>query len=255
LKSPGPHIEEEVPPLTGEAGDEGVMEVLGEEAQKGLGRERRQIGLLVLVVGAVMLVAHFTPMRAWLENAQEWKRYVKEFGWMSRALFLGGTALAVLMGLPRLPLCGVAGLLFGFAEGLVLSLVGSTLGSYGAFLGVRHGFRKGVTVQAEKRPWLAKMLRKPSLLKVFWVRQLVLPGVVLNAVLGVADTRHRVFLGGTFLGYIPLNVAATLVGSAPGKASLSATVMQLMAALAVINVVVWVLWRRFKKSGVEGGRR
>ena len=236
----------------GEPGEEETMAVLGEEARKGLGKERRQIVMLVLVVAAVMLVAHFTPMRAWLQNAQEWKRYVKEFGWMSRAIFLGGTALAVMMGLPRLPLCGVAGLLFGFTEGVVLSLVGSTLGAYGAFLGVRYGFRKGVAAQAEKRPWLGKMLKKPSLLKVFWVRQLVLPGVVLNAVLGVAETRHRVFLAGTFLGYIPLNVAATLVGSAPGKASLSETVMQLMAALAVINVVVWLLWRRFKKSGVEG---
>ena len=109
-----------------------------------------------------------------------------------------------------------------------------------------------MAAQAEKRPWLGKMLKKPSLLKVFWVRQLVLPGVVLNAVLGVAETRHRIFLAGTFLGYSPLNVAATLVGSAPGKESLSETVMQLMAALAVINVVVCLLWRRFKKSGGEG---
>jgi len=250
LKSLAPDTEEKALPPMGEQSDDETMAVGGEEARRGLGKERRQIVWLVLVVGAVMLVAHFTPMRAWLENAQEWKRTVKEFGWVSRAAFLGGTALAVMMGLPRLPLCGVAGLLFGFAEGLVLSLVGSTLGSYGAFLAVRYGFRKGVAAQAEKRPWLGKMLKKPSLLKVFWVRQLVLPGVVLNAVLGVADTRHRIFLAGTFLGYIPLNVAATLVGSAPGKASLSETVMQLMAALAVINVVVWLLWRRFKKSGV-----
>jgi hypothetical protein len=30
--------------------------------------------------------------------------------------------------------------------------------------------------------------------------------------------------------------------------------MQLMAALAVINVVVWLLWRRFKKVGGDVGR-
>ena len=73
----------------------------------------------------------------------------------------------------------------------------------------------------------------------------MLPGVVLNAVLGVAETRHRTFLGGTLLGYIPLNVAATLVGSGLGKSSLAQSAVQLMAALAVINVVVWLLWRRF----------
>jgi uncharacterized membrane protein YdjX (TVP38/TMEM64 family) len=229
------------------------MAVLGEEARKGLGKERRQILVLVLVVAAFMLLAHFTPLRAWLENAQEWKRYVQEFGWMSRVGFLMATALAVMLGVPRMALGGVAGLLFGFTEGLLISLVGSTLGSYGTFLLIRRGFRKSVAIQAEKRPWLAKLLKKPSFLKVFWVRQLVLPGVVLNAVLGVAETRHRTFLGGTLLGYIPLNVAATLVGSGLGKSSLAQSAVQLMAALAVINVVVWLLWRRFNPDSKVAG--
>lgn len=230
-------------------GDEETMAALGEEARKGLGKERRQIALLVLLVGGFMLVAHFTPLRGWLENAQEWKRYVKEFGWGSRAVFFGATAAAVMLGVPRLAMCGTAGLLFGFAEGLVLSLAGSTLGSYGTFLMVRRGFRKSVASQALKRPWLARLLKKPSLMKVFWVRQLVLPGLVLNAVLGVAETRHRVFLGGTLLGYVPLNVAATLVGSGLGKSSLAQSAVQLMAALGVINLVVWLLWRRFQRKG------
>jgi flagellar biogenesis protein FliO len=43
-------------------------------------------------------------------------------------------------------------------------------------------------------------------------------------------------------------VAATLVGSGLGKSSLAQSAVQLMAALAVINVVVWLLWRRFKKA-------
>ena len=236
-------------PLPDETGiDAESMAVLAEEARRGLGKERRQIMMLVLVVAAFMLLAHFTPLRAWLENAQEWKRYVQEFGWMSRVGFLIATAMAVMLGVPRMALGGVAGLLFGFTEGLLISLVGSTLGSYGTFLLIRRGFRKSVAGQAEKRPWLAKLLKKPSFLKVFWVRQLVLPGVVLNAVLGVAETRHGTFLGGTLLGYIPLNVAATLVGSGLGKSSLAQSAVQLMAALAVINVVVWLLWRRFKRA-------
>lgn len=234
------------------AAEDETIEVLAEEARRGLGKERRQIVMLVLVVAAFMLLAHFTPLRAWLENAQAWKRYVREFGWMSQAAFFGATALAVMLGVPRLALCGMAGLLFGFAEGLAISLAGSTLGSYGTFLLVRRGFRKSVAEQAQKRPWLAKLLEKPSLLKVFWVRQLVLPGVVLNAVMAVSETRHRTFLAGTLLGYIPLNVAATLVGSGLGKSSLAQSAVQLMAALAVINVVVWLLWRRFKRRGVEG---
>jgi uncharacterized membrane protein YdjX (TVP38/TMEM64 family) len=224
-----------------------TMVELGEEAKRGLGKERRQILMLVVVVAGFMALAHFTPMRAWLENTQEWKRHVQELGWLSRAAFLAVTALAVMLGVPRLTLCGTAGLLFGFAEGFVISLAGSTIGSYGTFLAVRRGFRRSVAEQAQRRPWLARLLEKPSMLKVFWVRQLALPGVVLNAILGVADIRHRIFLGGTLVGYIPLNVAATLVGSGLGKDSLTQTAVQLMAALTVINVVMWLVWRRFQK--------
>ncbi len=235
------------------------MAALGEEAARGVGRERRLIVLLVLAVAGFIALAHFTPLRAWLENTQEWKQYVREFGWQSRAVFLAMTALAVMLGVPRLAMAATAGLLFGFAEGVAVSLAGSVLGSYGLFVAVRKGFRRRVAEQAQRRPWLQRLLRKPSLMKVFWVRQLPLPGAALNAILGVADIRHRIFLGGTLLGYLPLNAAATLAGSGLGKASVQTAAVQLMAALAVINAVLWLVWRRFRGGtrgagrGVQGG--
>lgn len=221
---------------------------LGEEASRSLGKERRQIALLVLVVAGFMAIAHFTPLSGWLENAQEWKRTIRQLGWVGHLGFFLLTACTVMLGVPRLTLCGTAGLLFGFTEGALLSLFGSTLGSYGTFLMVRFGFRKSITRQAEARPWLRKLLERPSLLKVFWVRQIALPGLVLNAIFGLTTIRHRIFLGGTILGYIPLNLAATLVGSGLGKESLQHTVFQLIAALAVINIVMWMVWRRFRGS-------
>ncbi len=224
------------------------MSALGAEAAQGVGRERRLIVLLVLAVAGFILLAQFTPLRAWLTNTQEWKQHVREFGWQSRAAFLALTALAVLLGVPRLVLAATAGLLFGFAEGVAVSLLGSVLGSYGLFVAVRRGFRRRVAEQAQRRPWLAALLRKPSLMKVFWVRQLPLPGAALNAILGVSEIRHRIFLGGTLLGYLPLNLAATLAGSGLGKASLTAAAVQLMAALAIINAALWLVWRRFKKT-------
>jgi uncharacterized membrane protein YdjX (TVP38/TMEM64 family) len=223
------------------------LSALGEEASRSLGKERRQIFLLVLLVATFMSVAHFTPLSSWLDNAQEWKRSIREFGWAGHLGFFLVTALAVMFGVPRLTLCGTAGLLFGFTEGVLLSLFGSALGSYGTFLMVRRGFRKSVARHASARPWLSKLLEKPSLLKVFWVRQLALPGLVLNAIFGLTTIRHRIFLGGTLLGYIPLNLAATLVGSGLGKESLKQTAFQLLAALAVINIVMWLVWRRFKQ--------
>ena len=153
-----------------------------------------------------------------------------------------------MLGVPRLPLCAAAGLIFGFGEGLVLSLVSSTLGSYGAFVLSRHGFRRAVESRAEKWPWLKKLLKKPSVMRVFWVRQLMVPGLVLNVLLGMTPVKHSRFVLGTLLGYLPLNVAFTLVGSGLGKGSLANTFTQLLAAMAVINIAAWLVYRVMKKQ-------
>jgi hypothetical protein len=79
------------------------------------------------------------------------------------------------------------------------------------------GFGARRKSRAEKWPWLKKLLKKPSIMRVFWVRQLMVPGLVLNVLLGMTPVRHSRFLLGTALGYLPLNVAFSLVGSGLGK--------------------------------------
>ena len=224
-----------------------------QETSRALGKETRQVLMAVLVVAAFMALAHFTPMKAWITNVQTWKGFVREFGWMAHAVFMLVTAGAVMMGVPRLAFCSAAGLIFGFGEGLVLSLVGSTLGSYGAFILSRHGFRRAAEARAEKWPWLKTMLKKPSVMRVLWARQLMVPGIVLNVLIGMTPVRHSRFLLGTSLGYLPLNIAFSLVGSGLGKESITTTMTQLLAAMAVINVAAWLVFRFIKKQRLAGG--
>lgn len=223
-----------------------------QETSRALGKETRQVLTAVLIVAAFMALAHFTPMKAWITNVQSWKGFVREFGWMAHAVFMLVTAGAVMMGVPRLAFCSAAGLIFGFGEGLLLSLVGSTLGSYGAFILSRHGFRRAAESRAEKWPWLKKMLKKPSVMRVFWARQLMVPGIVLNVLIGMTPVRHSRFLLGTSLGYLPLNIAFSLVGSGLGKESITTTMTQLLAAMAVINVAAWLVFRFIKKQRLAG---
>lgn len=223
-----------------------------QETSRALGKETRQVLTAVLIVAAFMALAHFTPMKAWITNVQSWKGFVREFGWMAHAVFMLVTAGAVMMGVPRLAFCSAAGLIFGFGEGLLLSLVGSTLGSYGAFILSRHGFRRAAESRAEKWPWLKKMLKKPSVMRVFWARQLMVPGIVLNVLIGMTPVRHSRFLLGTALGYLPLNIAFSLVGSGLGKESITTTMTQLLAAMAVINVAAWLVFRFIKKQRLAG---
>lgn len=218
------------------------------ETSRALGKETRQVLAAVLVVGALMAVAHFTPLKSWLHKVQDGKDFVRQFGVWAHAIFVLACAGSVLLGLPRLPLCAAAGLIFGFGQGLALSLAGSTLGSYGTFVLSRHGFRRAAESRAEKWPWLRKLLKKPSLMRVFWVRQLMVPGLVLNVLLGMTPVRHSRFLVGTALGYLPLNVAFSLVGSGLGKADLAHTLGQLLAAMGVVNLAAWLVYRVIKKQ-------
>lgn len=228
--------------------DAAVATEVEQETSRALGKETRQVLFAVLLVAAFMAVAHFTPLKAWISNVQTWKKMVHDFGWGAHAIFMAACAGSVMLGVPRLPLCAAAGLVFGFGEGLVISLVASTLGSYGAFVLSRHGFRRAAESRAEKWPWLKKLLKKPSVLRVFWVRQLMVPGLVLNVLLGMTPVKHTRFLLGTALGYLPLNVAFSLVGSGLGKGDLAHTLAQLLAAMAVINIAAWLVYRMIKKQ-------
>ncbi len=216
---------------------------LGEEAERSWSRENRKLIFLALAVAVFMAIAHFTPLRAWITNVQVWKAYIRSLGWMAHVGFGLMCAASVLVGVPRLPLCAAAGLLFGFWEGLCLSLLGSTLGSYGVFVVARLGGRRAALKRAARWPWLQPLLKQPSLFKVFWARQLMLPGIVLNVLFGVTAVGHPTFLAGTVFGYLPMNVAFALVGSGLGKESLARTMMQLFAAMGVVNVLGWLLWR------------
>lgn len=221
-----------------------MAEVLAAETGRSRAKENRRVLILVTLVGSFMILAHFTPLKAWITNVQEWKSFVSELGWVAHLSFLLACAGGVMIGLPRLPLCAVAGLIFGFVEGLTLSLLGSTLGSYGAFVMARAGARHAVLARLDRWPWLKKMIERPTWLKVFWVRQMMLPGLVLNVLLGVTEVAHTTFLFGTGLGYLPLNIAFTLVGSGLGKGSLAHSLTQLLGALAVVNIVGWLVWTK-----------
>lgn len=238
-------------PDTSEDLDTPISSEIEQETSRALGKETRQVLVAVLVVAAFMALAHFTPMKAWITNVQSWKNFVREFGWMAHAVFAFVSAGAVMMGVPRLAFCSAAGLIFGFGEGLLLSLLGSTLGSYGAFILSRHGFRRAAEARAEKWPWLKQMLKKPSLMRVFWARQLMVPGIVLNVLIGMTPVRHSRFLLGTALGYLPLNIAFSLVGSGLGKESIATTMTQLLAAMAVINVAAWLVFRYMRSARLK----
>jgi uncharacterized membrane protein YdjX (TVP38/TMEM64 family) len=213
-------------------------------------KETLRLFLAALVVAGVISLLHFTPLNRWLAEAQNLKQMVDDYGWKAHAIFIAGSIAGIAVGVPRLALCGLGGVLFGFVEGVLASQFAGVLGSYGAFLITRlwapTSWIQGKLAEHHK---LRSLLEKPSIGGIFVARQLPVPGIVVNVLLGVLPTRHRIFLVGTFLGYLPSNIPVALAGSSMAKESLSKAISQVslsMLALGACSALIMIVRRRVK---------
>ncbi|MEI6712557.1 MAG: VTT domain-containing protein [Verrucomicrobiota bacterium] len=213
-------------------------------------KETRRLLVSAAVVAGLVGVLHFTPLKQWLAEAQNLKAVVAQYGWKAHALFVVGSVVGIALGLPRLALCGLGGVLFGFLEGVIASQFAGVLGAYGTFLLTRMwGPKAWVQAKLANSERLRALLAKPSVGAIFVARQMPVPGVVPNVLLGVLPTRHSTFLIGTFLGYLPSNIPVALAGSSMAKESLAKAIAQVslsMMALGVFSALILWIRRREK---------
>ena len=225
---------------------------LENEASVELQGERRRLWGLAGTVFVLVLALHFTPLKDWLQQAQLLKAQVGEWGWRAEAGFVLGSVVGIALGVPRLALCALGGVLFGFSRGLLLSQFSGVAGAYGAFLLTRHlGPREWVRRKLQGSERLRRMLAKPSVAAIFVARQMPFPGLIPNVLLGVLETRHWTFLVGTFLGYLPSNIPVALAGSSMGKDSLIKAMAQISLSMLALGAFgALVLWIR-RRMGSE----
>ena len=138
-----------------------------------------------------MLALHFTPLRRGSDDLQALKQQIRALRLEGPCGVRSGTIAAIALGVPRLALCALAGALFGFVAGASLRWSRVSLGSYGAFLIARWSGRDW----AERRlagasDKLRAVLATPTITTIFVARQLPVPGILLNVLLGVLPTRH-----------------------------------------------------------------
>ncbi|MEI6564152.1 MAG: TVP38/TMEM64 family protein [bacterium] len=224
------------------------------EAAESAGKSEKKLLLMVLVVIACITLVHFTPLKA-LTSDVAWKRHIQQLGiWASSIYFLVSTAL-IALGIPRMLLCWLAGVLFGFKAGFIIGQFSALLGSYATFIFARWGGREWVRHRIENSKRLSGMLKKPSTFTIFMVRQLPIAGIVPNLILGLTPVKHRYFLLGSFLGYLPSSALVAVIGSSFGKGFSQETfdhsIKQIGAAmlgLLAVSLVVWYLRKKLTKK-------
>lgn len=209
---------------------------------------KRLLFLAFFVLGAVAIL-HFTPLKQWIDDVQSWKGYVRQFGWWAHVGFIAISVAAIAVGVPRLLLALAAGALFGSWEGFIVAMFSGLIGSYTTFLTVRRASPDKFRNFIHNNESLRRLLARPSILNIFFVRQLPVPALVPNVLLGLLKTPHRKFLIGTFLGYLPSNAVVSMMGSAMGKDNAGKALWQVtggMIGLALITFVIIVVRRRLE---------
>jgi uncharacterized membrane protein YdjX (TVP38/TMEM64 family) len=222
-------------------------------------RETRAGGFhRVLVMAAVLLGAtalmYVLPIRHWLDDTDQLRAALASTGiWIYPVATIGIAAL-VACGIPRLLLCAIAGILFGFGWGLLLGQIGTLIGYYAVFIFVRWGGRDWALRRwPALRKW-AELAHEEGLMAIILFRQLPIPGNVINVALGLSHVKHRHFILGTLIGTLPESTPATLIGAGLVKGSLKAMTGYLALAALVLTIVgvgsgYWLRAMRKSRAG------
>lgn len=242
-----------LPPLGSDEPDPIPLE-LEIEAAESAGKSEKKILIMALVVIAAILLFNLTPLKT-LGNDIEFKSRIQELGaWGSTVYFLASIIL-IAIGIPRMLLCGIAGGLYGFTTGSVIGQFSALFGSYATFMFSRWGGREWVHARIGNNERLRNMLKKPSTFTIFLLRQLPIAGIVPNLILGLTPVKHRHFLIGSFLGYLPSSIMVAAIGSSFGKGfnqeTLRHSVVQITAAmlgLGVLSLIVWYLRKKLARN-------
>lgn len=202
--------------------------------------------LLLFLVAALYLV-YLTPLKTWLEQTEQLGRWFISRGWRGSIAYVAMVTALITIGVPRLLLCSIGGLIFGFWTGLLLTHMGSMIGSYCIFLLVRYaGWNFGFLRRRPGLDTFQKRIGKGGVMSVFSIRMMPLSGFYSTIMMAMLPIRHRAFLLGTLLGSLPQGIPATLIGTGASQETLHMSIASIVAAV-ICFVAVWVFIDRFRR--------
>lgn len=209
---------------------------------------------LTLVVVIVLPVLYrFTPLSEVVGGPQQARAFLDRHGLLNPVWFIPSTLPLILLGCPRLLICTLGGILHGFWMGTLLCQTSTLIGATAIFAVARR-LNQRVPERVERvLTEYGFRSAKGGILAVFSVRQLPIPGFLMNIGLGSCRIRLRTFLLGSLLGFLPLGLPATAVGAGVLKADraeawgLIGIAGALLVAVAV-GIRVWQYRRRLRAA-------
>lgn len=212
-----------------------------------------KVGLLLALALLGIALSRVPAVREFFDRAGPATRWLQAQGPWAGLVFTGGMALLVLLGVPRLLFCPLAGAAFGFWPGLAWSTAATMLSYYSAFLFLRGAawWRAEPLVQwPEKLAWLRGDVGFGG---VVVARLLPLPGMLTTVALSLSGVGHRSYLFGSLVGLLPEAAPLVLLGA--GLIEPDARQILKWGAALVLGVLgALLLARQFRGRGSSGRR-
>jgi uncharacterized membrane protein YdjX (TVP38/TMEM64 family) len=183
--------------------------------------KRIALFMLLFVVIICSFLIFSIPVKDILSRSFQIKLWLAETGYAAPAVFTLIAALLTAIGMPRLLLCSLAGMIFGFSWGLAWSHLGTVFGAYLTFIFARWSGREFVQEKFPKIIALSRSDQAQGWLYVLFMRQLPISGLYNDILLGLSTISYRDFWIGTALGFLPLGLTATLIGAGILQADIS----------------------------------
>ena len=212
--------------------------------------------VLVLAVVALAVFACVPDLKkSFFDPDGPLARWLRGLNGYGIVVFSTASAVLILIGVPRLLLCVIAGALYGFWIGLVASLVSSVISYYAAFAWIRGRRHQGLEKSVLPKQ-LAFLAGNPGLMGVMISRVVPAPGMLITLALALSNVSLGAYLLGSAIGLIPEAIPAVLLGSM-GK---DFTRWGKMAGLVVIGI--FILWffihqttRRLARAKIEASEK
>jgi len=220
------------------------------------GFDRRVIKKAALLLGGLLVLGVVTSLpvvrHAISDDQGRIKQFIHHLGPWGPVVFTAGVAVLVGCGLPRLAFHLLGGAFFAFWGGLLWSSIGTIIGYGVVFFAVRQlGLREAILRKHPAWEKLGAKLKHNTVPAVILFRQIPLPGMVTNVVLGLSPIRRREFFLGTSVGLIPEAVPMVLIGSGLRKEDLHLTVLYLVGAVALF-IAIWIAWGAYsRRAGLQ----
>ncbi len=221
-----------------------------ESVAPGFNKELRRLLLLLAAAAAAFILLYFTPFGSVVRDIHTLRAFLAGDDFWAEVAYVFLVVGLVALGAPRLIFYVLGGLAFGFWQGLVLAQIGAVIGSWLTFCAVRSGGRGWLQQRFGSHRFVGKAFRVRSSVKaVVMIRQLPLTSVMINGGLALSHVSARVFVIGTFIGYLPQGVIAVLIGSGVVDEQAMDGVGKLVAAGVVLLAGAFLLWRWRRRGG------